>query len=91
VTVTFNLAAAEAAEGRYESGKVPLPGDRDLVEALDSWRSVGNYRFERLCEQQRRQAWLAGQCPECEPDAYGPECDSHYVAWDKAIERTCDV
>jgi hypothetical protein len=77
--ITFNLAAAEAAEGREENGVDLLPGDRQLIDALDGWRGQQwDAYWQPIWEaddKARLAEWLANQCPACEDGGTGPVCD----------------
>lgn len=81
MTITFNMAAAEAAEDRAENGADPLPGDKALIEALDGWRgqqwdAYWEPVYQAEADEQNR-LWLAQQCPGCEDGGTGEWCDEH--------------
>lgn len=79
--VYFNLAAAEAAEDREENGADLLPGDRELIAALDGYRSQQWDAYwepiEAAEDAARLADWLATQCPGCEDGGTGEPCDEH--------------
>lgn len=77
--IYFDLRAAEAAEDREENGADLLPGDRELIDALDGYRSQewDNYWLPiyEAEYQERLAVWLATQCPACEDGGTGDVCD----------------
>lgn len=77
--VYFNLRAAEAAEDRQENGVDLLPGDRELITALDGYRQQewGNYwtPIYEADDKARLDEWLTTQCPACEDGGTGDVCD----------------
>lgn len=79
--VYFNLRAAEAAEDREENGADLLPGDRELIDALDGWRGQEWNKYWQPIwaaeEKTRLTEWLATQCPGCEDGGTGEQCDGH--------------
>lgn len=80
-TVYFNLAAAEAAEDREENGADPLPGDKELITALDGYRGQQwDAYWEPIWQAEGaedRRLWLSQQCPGCEDGGTGEPCDEH--------------
>jgi hypothetical protein len=73
--VYFDLRAAEAAEDRQENGVDLLPGDRELIDALEGYRQQQWDNYWPAEEHARLAAWLATQCPACEDGATGALCD----------------
>ena len=87
--VYFNLAAAEAAEDRDENGADLLPGDQELIAALDGYRQQEQARYwqpiwEAEAAEQNR-LWLTQQCPGCEEGGSGEPCDEHFGPDDACI------
>ncbi len=83
--ITFDLAAAEAAEDRAENGAKPMPGDRVLVEALDGYRSqCWDAYWQPIWaanDAEQTRLWLTQQCPGCETGGTGDVCGQHIDAW----------
>lgn len=85
MTTAFNLAAAEAAEDREEDGANPLPGDRELVKALDGFRSQQWDAYWQPIwaadAREQNRLWLAQQCPGCEDGESAEPCGKHLGDW----------
>lgn len=65
----FDLSAAYSAQSRSDDGIALLPGDVELIAALEGWCQQGSDRFEYA-------AWLAEQCTACGPaGSSGSPCD----------------
>lgn len=76
--ITFNLAAAQDAQARLDEG-VTLPGDEALAEQYEQYNQAAGLDFQDACWRAEREAWLATQCPSCEPGGKGPLCDECHV------------
>lgn len=81
MTITFNMADAQAAEDRAENAAEPLPGDKELIEALDGWRGQQWDAYWEPIHQaeaaEQNRLWLTQQCPSCEDGGTGVWCDEH--------------
>lgn len=79
--IYFNLREAEAAEDREENGADLLPGDKDLIAALDGYRQQEWDKYwipiENAEYKARLAEWLSDKCPACEEGGTGPACDEH--------------
>jgi hypothetical protein len=82
--IIFDLAAAQAAEDREENGADLLPGDRELIDALDGWRAQQWDAYwepiHRAEEAEQNRLWLTQQCEGCEDGGTGEWCDEHEPA-----------
>ncbi len=80
--INFDLAAAEAAEDREENGADLLPGDRELIAALDGWRAQQWDAYWEPIHQadaaEQNRLWLTQQCPGCEDGGGGEPCTEHF-------------
>lgn len=87
--VVFDLAAAQQAEDRAENGASPLPGDRELIAALDGWRQQQWDTYwepiHRAQEAEQTRLWLTQQCGGCEPGGTGEPCVEHFGPDDACI------
>lgn len=85
MTVYFNLAQAESAEDREENGADPLPGDPELIAALDGWRGQQWDAYwdpiHRAEAEEQNRLWLTQQCPGCEDGGTGEPCIDHIADW----------
>jgi hypothetical protein len=85
VPTYFSLRAAEAAEDRDENGADLLPGDRELIIALDGYRSQEWDAYwepiEAAQDAERERLWLTQQCPGCEDGGTGEPCTRHFDDW----------
>ncbi|WP_344223098.1 hypothetical protein, partial [Paractinoplanes ferrugineus] len=75
---------------RLDDGE-PLVGDRSLADRYDLLLQQEQARYVSARDEAELVMWLAGQCPECVPDGFGEQCDSHYARHDYAVARSCDV
>jgi hypothetical protein len=89
--VYFDLRRAEEAEDREENGAALLPGDRELITALDGYRQ--NDWATYWSEQDARQLadWLAAQCRIHVEGGTGPECDDCFIEQDAKMQRSEDL
>lgn len=82
VPIYFDLAAAEAAEDREENDAKPLPGDTDLIKALDGYRGQQwDAYWEPIWQAEdaeNRRLWLSQQCGGCEDGGTGEPCGEHF-------------
>lgn len=76
--VRLDLAAAADAQARIDEG-VALPGDEELAEQFEQYNQAGWLDFQDACYRAEREAWLATQCPKCEPEGSGTLCDECHV------------
>ncbi len=76
--IHIDVTAAQAALDRSDFGDPPLPGDAELIAALDGYlQAVADERLERTAAEERRE-WLASRCGGCEPGGTGEACDEHW-------------
>ena len=89
--VVFDLNSAQDALARSDEGVKALPGDVELITALEGFHSQEWDRFQDACDQADRAVWLAAQCVVCGPDgSTGDVCDECVIDDETTFKRVSD-
>lgn len=85
--IRFDFEAAYAAQSRSDDGDTLLPGDAELIEALEFYCNQSHYEFEIARYAQEQDDYFASQCAACGPEgSTGPVCEDCFIPADEISE-----